>query len=67
MPTFLSLAIFETRVISYLVIYFVSLMGMWQYPTSINLRYIFKQNAVFPYSFLLSFVDFIKVGISNKP
>ncbi|MES1049649.1 hypothetical protein FOA24_09460 [Bacillus thuringiensis] len=35
--------------------------------TSINLRYIFKQNAVFPYSFLLSFVDFIKAGISNKP
>ncbi|PGV24586.1 hypothetical protein COD93_27075 [Bacillus cereus] len=33
---------------------------MWCYPTSINLRYIFKQNAVFPYSFLLSFVDFYK-------
>ncbi|KAA0760596.1 hypothetical protein DT250_24155 [Bacillus sp. AR2-1] len=35
--------------------------------TSINLRYIFIQNAVFSYSFLLSFIDFIKVGISNKP
>lgn len=28
MPTFLTLASFETRIISYLVIYLVSLMGM---------------------------------------
>jgi len=45
-------------------------MGMGYRHTSINLRYIFIQNAVFPYSFLLSFIDFIdfiKVGISNKP
>ncbi|EDZ49082.1 hypothetical protein BCAH1134_C0678 (plasmid) [Bacillus cereus AH1134] len=35
--------------------------------TSINLRDIFKQNVVFLYNFLLSFIDFIKVGISNKP
>ncbi|MBC2686416.1 aminotransferase class III-fold pyridoxal phosphate-dependent enzyme [Bacillus toyonensis] len=31
--------------------------------TSINLRYIFIKNAFFPCSFLLSFMDFIKVGI----
>ena len=36
-------------------------------PTSINLTYIFIQNAVFPRSFLLSFIDVIKVGTSNKP
>ncbi|QWH15488.1 hypothetical protein EXW38_30340 (plasmid) [Bacillus mycoides] len=35
--------------------------------TSINLTYIFIQNAVFPRSFLLSFIDVIKVGTSNKP
>ncbi|GIX60521.1 hypothetical protein BPADB04_55510 [Bacillus paranthracis] len=45
----------------------LKLMGMWRYPTSINLRDIFKQNVVFLYNFLLSFIDFIKVGISNKP
>lgn len=28
MPTFLSLASFETRIVSYLVIYLISLMGM---------------------------------------
>ncbi|QWH18221.1 hypothetical protein EXW62_14450 [Bacillus mycoides] len=43
------------------------LMGMWRYPTSINLTYIFIQNAVFPRSFLLSFIDVLKVGTSNKP
>ena len=32
MPTFLSLASFETRIILYLVIYLVSLMGMRQDP-----------------------------------
>lgn len=42
-----------------------TLMG--SYHTSINLRYIFIQNAVFPRSFLLSFIDVIKVGTSNKP
>ncbi|PDY37797.1 hypothetical protein COO17_22500 [Bacillus wiedmannii] len=46
---------------------FLKLMGMWRYPTSINLTYIFIQNAVFPRSFLLSFIDVIKVGTSNKP
>ncbi len=42
-----------------------TLMG--SYHTSINLTYIFIQNAVFPRSFLLSFIDVIKVGTSNKP
>lgn len=32
MPTFLSLASFKTRIISYLVIYLISLMGMWRNP-----------------------------------
>lgn len=32
MPIFLSLASFETRIISYLVIYLVSLMGMREDP-----------------------------------
>ncbi|MGH0613051.1 hypothetical protein ACQVPR_30285, partial [Bacillus cereus] len=50
-----------------LTLYKLSLIAMWRYPTSINLRDIFKQNVVFSYNFLLSFVDFIKVGISNKP
>ncbi|QWH81809.1 hypothetical protein EXW46_02015 [Bacillus mycoides] len=40
---------------------------MWLDPTSINLTYIFIQNVVFPRSFLLSFIDVIKVGTSNKP
>ncbi|TKC15595.1 hypothetical protein CQB03_26735 [Bacillus paranthracis] len=43
------------------------LIVLWRYPTSINLTYIFIQNAVFPRSFLLSFIDVIKVGTSNKP
>ncbi|PEC37085.1 hypothetical protein COL48_28995 [Bacillus toyonensis] len=46
---------------------FLKLIAMGRYPTSINLRYIFIQNVFFPYSFLLSFLDFIKVDISNKP
>ncbi|QWG47917.1 hypothetical protein EXW31_27265 (plasmid) [Bacillus mycoides] len=49
------------------VFVFLSLRAMWCYPTSINLTYIFIQNAVFPRSFLLSFIDVIKVGTSNKP
>ncbi|QWG62342.1 hypothetical protein EXW60_15500 [Bacillus mycoides] len=35
--------------------------------TSINLRYLFIQNVVFSRSLLLSFIDSIKVGTSNKP
>ncbi|PEX81491.1 hypothetical protein CN450_24515 [Bacillus cereus] len=45
----------------------LSLMGMWRYPISINLRYLFIQNVVFSRSLLLSFIDSIKVGTSNKP
>lgn len=36
MPTFLSFASFEPRIITYLVIYLVSLMGMWRYPMQIK-------------------------------
>ncbi|MDR4138647.1 hypothetical protein CN498_29555 [Bacillus thuringiensis] len=47
--------------------YFLATFAFWCYPTSINLSYIFIKNAVFSYSILLSFIDVIKVGISNKP
>lgn len=49
------------------VFVFLSLMGMGYCHTPINLRNIFIQNAVFSRSILLSFIDVIKVGISNKP
>ncbi|PFM28189.1 hypothetical protein COJ43_30920 [Bacillus cereus] len=50
-----------------LTLHKLSLIVMWCYPTSINLRYIFIQNAVFSRIILLSFIDVIKVDISNKP
>jgi hypothetical protein len=49
------------------VFVFPSLMVIWWYPTSINLRYLFIQNVFFSRSLLLSFIDSIKVGTSNKP
>ncbi|PRT27756.1 hypothetical protein C6359_28110 [Bacillus wiedmannii] len=35
--------------------------------TSINLKYMFIQRLIFPCNFLLSFIDILKIGISNKP